>query len=264
MRDKMLNQATTTRIRSPRRARGAVMMETVFITPFIMIMLVLIIYLGWNFRRLAQITNMDRYSVWEEVTPGAPGPDKQGMPQSIRNPRLNEAFYGLNGDLGLTLDELRNNDGYIPRGHELLRNSQTDETFSYFDEFIERNPRAIRERFEATHEHISDMLERMNMSELTRNGQGHSRMNGDWRYVNGIRYNAERDQWEPAHRRVSPGQSLREVFFVDLDDGLEPYVDSNRLAQAIREFYTAYPSYRGPDFDDLDDDVDDDGGGSPF
>ncbi len=224
------------------------MVETVIILPFVMVMLVLIIYLGWNFRRASQITNMDRYAVWEEVTPGSPGPDTQRRQDTIRNPRLNNTFFGLTGDQALTLDEHLDRRDYTPQGHEDLRDMQADETYSYYEEFLERSPTALFERFAATHEHISDMLEQMGMSVLTRNSMGHSRMNGDWRYANGVTFNGARNIWTPAGYRVTPGESLREVFFAEFDDGLEPYDSGgNNLAKAIREFYLSYPEYRGPD-----------------
>jgi len=224
------------------------MAETVLVMPFIMVALALIVYLGWNFRRLAQVTNMDRYEVWESATPGAPGPGRQGMAQEDRNPQLNAAFFGLNNDQALRLNELRNTDNtrYLPRGHRDLRDQQADETYSYFDEFLERNPTGLSQRFSATHNH-SVNTERLGLDDMVRNGLGHSRMNGDWRYANGIRYNSDREVWEPAHRRVAPDEALRAVFFVDLDDGLEPYDDNgNNLAGAIRDFYLAYPAYVGP------------------
>jgi hypothetical protein len=225
------------------------MAETVLVMPFIMVALMLIVYLGWNFRRVAQVTNMDRYAVWESVTPGAPGPDAQHLAQEMRNPRLNNAFFELNGDQANDLDELNanNNNVYLPEGHRDLRDQQTDETYSYFDEFLERNPTGQRQRFSATHSQ-SVNTDLLGLSDLVRNSHGHSRMNGDWRYANGIRYNSDRAVWEPANRRVVPGEALREVFFVDLDDGLEPYDDNgNNLAGAIRDFYLAYPAYVGPE-----------------
>lgn len=244
-----MSKTTPTRPRpAKRRALGAVMMETVFILPFIMVVVVLIIYLGWNFRRMAQVTNMDRYAVWEETTPGSPGPDTQHRIGQMRNPRLNNAFYGLSNDQAIKLDEHQNRRWYYPQGHEDLRDRQVNETYSYFDEFLENNPRARYERFDAKHEQISDALTNMGMSDLTRNDVGHSRMDGDWRYVNGVVYDSRTGKWKPGRRRVTPGSSLREVFFVDLDDGLEPYDSSgNKLAKAIREFYLSYPGYRGPD-----------------
>lgn len=243
-----MNQLNTT-TRYKRRALGAVMAETVLVLPFIMLSIMLIVYLGWNFRRLAQVTNMDRYAVWESVTPGSPGPDVQGVPQDMRNPQLNAAFFGLNGDQANELDELRATQGvrYLPEGHRELRDSQADETYSYFDEFLDRNPTGLRQRFSATHDQ-SVNTDLLGLSDLVRNGNGHSRLNGDWRYLNGIAYNGDREVWQPANLRVVPGQALREVFFVDLDDGLEPYDnDGNRLANAIRDFYLAYPGYVGPE-----------------
>ncbi|MBX2852550.1 MAG: hypothetical protein KTR15_12495 [Phycisphaeraceae bacterium] len=242
----MKRMNTTTRHR--RRTLGAVMAETVLVMPFIMVALMLIVYLGWNFRRVAQVSNMDRYAVWESVTPGAPGPDTQGMAQEVRNPRLNTAFFGLNGDQANDLDELRETDSvrYLPEGHRDLRDQQADETYSYFDEFLERNPTGLRQRFSARHSQ-SVNTDYLGLSDLVRNSHGHSRMNGDWRFANGIAYNSDREVWEPANRRVVPGEALREVFFVDLDDGLEPYDDNdNNLAGAIRDFYLAYPAYVGP------------------
>ena len=222
--------------------------ETVLVMPFIMVALMLIVYLGWNFRRLAQITNMDRYSVWEATTPGSPGPDAQGLIQQDRNPRLNNAFYGLNSDQAVRLNELRDGHVYTPQGHEDLRDRQSDETYAYFEAFLETNPRALRQRFSATHTHDVN-VDLLGLSDLTRNSHGHSRMNGEWRYVNGIRYNGSKGKWEPGSRRVSPGAALRDVFFAELDEGLEPYDNDsdNNLAGAIRDFYFSYPGYRGPE-----------------
>lgn len=243
----MTRKPKTTRYR--RSALGAVMAETVLVLPFIMLALVLIVYLGWNFRRIAQVTNMDRYAVWESVTPGAPGPDAQGLPQDMRNPQLNAAFFGLTGDEANDLDELRDDQGvrYLPEGHRALRDRQADEAFAYFDEFLGRSPAGLRQQFSARHDQ-SVNTELLGLSDFVRNGLGHSRLNGDWRFADGIRFNSERQQWEPGNRQVSPGQSLREVFFINLDDGLEPFdSNGNNLAGAIREFYLSYPGYVGPE-----------------
>jgi len=249
-----MNTKKTTRARRRRSALGAVMMETVFILPFIMVMIVLIMYFGWNYRRMAQVTNMDRYSAWQRATPGSPGPDKNNNDQDDANARLNHTFYDANNDLAQKLVELDRDLGYSPAGHETLRDQQVDETYSYFDKFLEINPRGIIERFEATHGQIVSTPEDFGLDDLTRNAKGHQRLNGDWRYLNGIRYNQEKQRWEPAHRRVSPGESLREVFFAELDDGLESYDNQgNKLARAIREFYLDYPAYGGPDVSDLED-----------
>lgn len=223
------------------------MIETVLILPFIMIVIVLLIYLGWNFRRLALVSNMDRYSVWEQVTPGSPGPDIQRLPREVRNPRLNNAFFGLNNDNALALDEWRRNDGYLPQAHEDLREQQADETYSYFDAFLEDSPRGVRERFVVTHEHLNDALEQMGMTDQMRNRFGHNRLNGDWRYANGIRYAGQDDGWVPSGYRVVPGQALRDVFYAELDDRLEGYDSSgNDIASATRALYRSYPAYRGP------------------
>ncbi|MEO0475687.1 MAG: hypothetical protein AAF085_06940 [Planctomycetota bacterium] len=248
----MNRKQTTTRYR--RSTLGAVMAETVLVMPFIMIAIMLIVYLGWNFRRTAQVTNMDRYAVWESVTPGAPGPDAQGMAQDIRNPRLNNAFFSLNGDQANDLDELRETQGvrYLPEGHRDLRDQQVDETYSYFDEFLERNPTGLRQRFSARHNQSMN-TQLLGLSDLNRNSTGHARLNGDWRFANGVRYNSDKGKWEPGNQRVVPGEALREVFFAEMDDGLERYDDGeNNLAGAIRDFYLAYPGYVGPEIGSRD------------
>ena len=223
------------------------MVETVLVLPFIMVMIVLIVYLGWNFRRLAQATNLDRYVVWEYATPGAPGPGIQGLDRTIRNPQMNHAFYGYTGDEGIRLDENRVFRAYIPEGHEVLRDAQVDETYSYFDEFLENNPAGIRQRMEVEHPQMNRMLANFGMDTDITSREGHHRMRGDWRYANGVRRYDE-NQWEAGGYRVSPGSSLREVFFVELDDGLDPYVSrGNELARVIRDFYLSYPGYLGPD-----------------
>lgn len=237
------------------------MMETVFILPFIMLVVVLLIYLGWNFRRFALVTNMDRYSVWEQVTPGSPGPDIQRRPAEDRNPRLNNTFFELHDDQAVTLDEWRHNDGYRPQAHNDLRDQQADETYSYFDEFLDRNRGGLRERFVAKHEHISDAFEAMGMTDTMRNKKGHNRLHGDWRYANGIRYDADFETWVPSGYRVTPGTALREVFYIDLDERLERYSDNNPLARAIRDFYMSYPAYRGPTVGNANDNSDTPGNG---
>lgn len=242
-------QQATTRYR--RRELGAVMMETVLVMPFIMLALVLIVYLGWNFRRLAQVTNMDRYAVWESVTPGAPGPDTQGLEQPMRNPRLNKVFFELNSDQAVELDELHStgNNRYLPEGHRVLRDQQTDEAYSYFNEFLNRNPRGNRQRFTSTHnQSVNTRL--LDLTDFTRDRHGHSRMNGDWRYLNGIEYDSERDKWQPARPRVSPASSLREVFFAEFDDGLDSLSSDNEYATGVRQFYQSYPPYAGPEIDE--------------
>ena len=242
-----LPTATTRRNpNSARRQRGAAMAETVLVLPFIMFVIVLLVYFGWNFRRLALVTNMDRYAVWEQVTPGSPGPDIQRLQQEVRNPRLNNMFFGLNNDQGLTLDEWARNDGYRPQAHQELLEQQADETYSYFDAFLGASPGGIRERFVISHDHLTDSLDQMGMSDTMRNKFGHQRLNGDWRYANGIRNDSD-DGWVASGYRVAPGNALRDVFFAELDDQLEAYSSNgNTLADAIQAFYSSYPGYRGP------------------
>lgn len=231
--------------RTIRRSRvGAVMAETCLIIPFILVVIVLMIYLGYNFRRLERVTNIDRYEAWRQTTPGSRGP---GQAEPLGHAPLNNAFYGDNSDQARLLTEANNRGRTaIPEAHRTLQQQTTDETFSYLDNFFAASPTGLYERFEARHDQVSPYMESF-LSDMSRTRTGHRRLNGDWRYANGVTYNAEKQKWEPSSYRVTPGSSLREVFFVDLDDGLAPYARTNPLAEAIRDFYTAYPGYRGPD-----------------
>lgn len=231
------------------------MVETVLILPFIMIVIVLLIYLGWNFRRLALVTNMDRYVVWSEVTPGAPGPRPQEFDNlQMRNPHLDAAFFGLNNDGGQRLDELRSGTAYLPQAHQDLLQQQADETYSYFSAFLGSNYAGVRERMTAQHSHITDSLEQMGMEKEMTNRYGHRRLHGDWRFANGVRNGGSVRGWVPddglrdddltTDYRTLPGTALVDVFFAQIDDVLGGY--SNEIAAASRDLYRAYPGYDGP------------------
>ena len=232
--------------RRNRSRLGAVMVETALITPVLMVVIVLVMYLGWNVRRLQRVTNMDRYEAWRQTTPGSRGPTQADL---LGHQPLNDAFYGDVSDQARQLDE-SNGRGRTapPEAYDYLQQLTADETYAYLEEFIASSPTGIYERFEARHDQVSPWLARL-MSDLTRTRTGHRRLNGDWRYANGVTYNASKGRWEPAGRRVAPETSLREVFFVELDEQLEPYARNNELAETIRDFYSAYPPYRGPDIE---------------
>ena len=233
--------------------RGAVMVETVLITFLIMIVVVLFLYLGWSFRRLQRVTNMDRYEAWRATTPVTINP---GLDLGLRvNPRrsadlahqpLNETFYGDIADPARQLTAVDNSRAPVPQAHRLIQEQTTDETPVYLEHFYAASPTGRLERFEARHNQSSPYLAAF-MSDLAATRTGHRRLDGDWRYSNGLAFNAEKDKWEPAGYHVIPRPALREVFFAGLDDALLPYTDDNGLAAGIRDFYTAYPRYRGPD-----------------
>jgi len=227
-----------------RKQRGAVMVETCIILPFLFIIFVLILYIGWNMRRIEKTTMMDRYEVWRQTTPGSQGPAQNNVAQHAQ---LNDAFFGDTGDDAERLShDLSRGRTQIPEAHRLLQQQLSDESFAYYRSFLDASPTGIYERFEAQHRQISPLLART-MSDVTRNPTGHTRLDGDWRFGDGIAFNRDKQKWEPNGRRVVPGTPLREVFFVELDDGLSPYTSSNPLAEAIREFYTRYPAYVGPE-----------------
>ena len=230
-----------------RSARGAVMVETVLVLPIIMVVMVLILYLGWNVRRLEKTTQMDRYVAWRMAMPGTPGP---GPSQEDDHATLNDAFFTLdNNDTATSLSA--NHLNWTRRqyeAHDLLLTQLTEEDFAYYQEFLEEHPATIYVRFQAEHEPFSPLLEQMGMSNATRNGTGFRVRNGDWRFADGIRFSGSLQKWEPGHRRITPHPALRDVFYAQFDDELEPLVQAqNFLAEATQLFYLDYPGYSGPD-----------------
>ena len=239
--------------RHTRSQRGAVMAETVLITFLIMIVVVLLLYLGWTFRRLQRVTNMDRYESWRAVTPMAIAPGQAGLHPNPRravdlaHQPLNDTFYGDIADQARQLTPTDNSRTPVPQAYRLIQDQTTGETFTYLDRFYEITPTGHLEQFEARHEQASPFLAAA-MSNLSRTRTGHRRLDGNWRYSNGLIFNTEKSKWEPAGYRVVPGPTLRESFFTELDNGLDPYITTNDLAATIRDIYAAYPNdYHGPD-----------------
>lgn len=246
----MHTRPTPRRPRNRRRTqRGAVMVETVLIIPVLLVVIVLIMYLGWQVRRLQRVTNMDRYEAWRQTTPGSVGPAQNPLNDHAA---LNNTFYDDVSDQARQLTHAANQGRTAaPEAYDYLQQQTTDETFAYLEDFLDASPTARYERFEARHNQTSPFLARY-MSDLSRTRTGHRRLDGDWRYANGVTYDNAKGRWIPAGYRVSPAEPLRDVFFAEFDDRLRPYVRENRdgvpnLASRIRDFYSAYPSYTGPD-----------------
>lgn len=222
------------------------MVETVLVLPILMVVIVLIVYLGWNLRRLEKVTAMDRYSAWQLAMPGSPGPARDAQSD---HDQLNDAFFADNSDRADELEESYTSiRGPIPDAHELLLTELIEEDFAYFQNFLEDHPATTQQRFNAEHEDISPLLDLMGMSNLTSNRTGHRVLNGDWRFADGIRFNSQTDQWEPGSRRIAPTPALSDVFFAQFDEEITAIANGdNPLATATRDFYTRYPGYTGPE-----------------
>ncbi|MEM1355977.1 MAG: hypothetical protein AAGH88_13975 [Planctomycetota bacterium] len=241
----MLKHAVFNPKSNSRNRRGAVMVETVLIMPVLFVVFVLIFYLGWNIRRLEKTTQMDRYEAWRAAMPGSPGP---GHSHENGHEQMNDAFFtqdtsdtatriGLNASIGRSQYE----------AHDLLLTQLTEEDFAYYQDFIDTHPATVYARFEATHEPFSPMLTELGMSESTRNGTGFRVRNGDWRFADGIRFSSSRQEWEPGNRRITPNPALRNVFYAQFDEELDPLVgNQNPLADATQSLYLSYPGYIGP------------------
>lgn len=228
-----------------RNARGAVMVETVLILPIIMVVIVLIIYLGWNIRRLEKTTQMDRYEAWRMSMPGSPGP---GHSHQTGHEQLNEAFFTNDtGDTATALSTDLTGDFQQYQAHDLLLTQLSEEDFAYYQDFLDSHPATIFARFNADHEPFSPLIERMGLSNATRNRTGFRVRSGDWRFADGIRFNSSDQEWQPGQRSVTPNPALRNVFYAQFDEELSPLVQSqNPLANATQHLYLDYPGYTGP------------------
>lgn len=223
------------------------MVETVMILPVLMVVFVLIVFLGWNIRRLEKTTQMDRYEAWRAAMPGTPGPARNDQDEHAN---MNQAFF--TADSNDTARSLNANVTINRRqyeAHDLLLTQLTEEDFAYYQDFIDEHPATVYVRFEAEHEPFSPLLETIGMSEATRNRTGFRVRNGDWRFADGIRFDGSEQQWVPGARRITPNPALINVFYAQFDEELQPLADgsNNPLASAARNLYRNYPGYRGPE-----------------
>jgi hypothetical protein len=220
------------------RSRGAAMVEAVLVLPFILFILALIIYFGFQMERFQRATMMDRYESWLGAT-RAPGPSAGLDNRGVND--MNRLFFG--GDLADAL--IHEPTPYFPREpHEYWRNTagfNNSQAGTLADDYFDTFPRGRSSRFYVRHDTSIPLYDAFEGPLRHR----HTRMDTDWRFVNGIRFDSE-DGWVPSEPRVTPGDSVREVFYDQFDGRLQVYADENDLAEAIRSFYLNYPGYGGP------------------
>lgn len=78
----------------PRRARGAAMIETVFVAPFLLLLLALVIFFGRMMVQAQHTQVAARHETWRSVT-GAPGPATSHRPEDglLHNWQINDTFF---------------------------------------------------------------------------------------------------------------------------------------------------------------------------
>jgi hypothetical protein len=225
-------------VRRGRLTVGAAMIETILVMPLLLVMLSLILFFGWNFKRLITASSIDRYEAWR-LADHAPGPSSDGWSsgQIVRSfmpsdePRLDRAIF----------------DQYPTDAPEQMQRAAGEihsDAGPLAQRMIDELPLGSGVRFSGRYATTSRFWERLS----TPIRHDHVRLDGDWRFANGIAWNPVKEKWEPWGHRVAIGRLVREELFSEFDNLLDPYVaGDNALARSVREFYTSYPGYSGPE-----------------
>lgn len=234
---------------APARARGAVMVEFVLALPFLVAVLMLVLYFGRGMMRVQHSHVVDRYEAWRVVWDdydlngnfyaNAPGPYPQ---PTIGNPLMNQAFFQ---DKAASVTHRR--DTYFPDDapEELATyaGSFSDEARQLVDRAHDDGsmPGGARVTFTASHTSDASIWERYERPI----SHTHTRIEHEWKFVNGIRKNA--DNWVYAGHGSWMMNAVADTFFTDFDDEMKTLADQdNRLASFLRSIYLQKPGYRGP------------------
>lgn len=242
---------------NPRRARGAAMIEALLVLPVVLFILSLVVYFGFSMERMQREMMMDRYESWRGSA-RAPGPST-GIDANSSTLQLRQTFYA--GDnptvtveptdyfpiepteaLGLAAERLNGRAGAL--------------WSQYFQEF----PRGRSLRFFVSDNSGVPLWDRLFTGSIRHR---HTVMDTDWRFFNFVVQGNEwfddrtgttelvldpaADDRDPGVPTLGPGDAVREVFYSDFDRRLDPLTGNNALAERVQDFYTRYPTYRGPD-----------------
>ncbi len=218
-------------------ASGTAMAETVLVLPFVLVVLALLFFFGMSFSRVERGAVMDRYEAWRHVA-RAPGPAAGGD-----DAVLNSLAYGGNA---ATLDITRTRD-FPPDAtelwHEAAANANAD-AGPLVQGMLDQLPTGVRVTQHVKHASTVPLYQKL----MGTVHHQHTRLDGDWRFVNGI---TKKDgKWQPAPPHVHNVAVLRDQYLLDFEKALKPHLDAeNRLAQILHTYYTASPDYAGPDVD---------------
>ncbi|MEX2216234.1 MAG: hypothetical protein WD768_19140 [Phycisphaeraceae bacterium] len=226
----------TTTPRHLRRTRGTAMAESLLALPFLMLILLFIIYFGRNSVRVQRTHVVDRYEAWREAGHG-PGPradDVRGHPQ------INDAFFANKSDsIG------HSGSGYFPpeapQRWADYAGQRLPEAGELAQEMIDDLARGRTAHFSTRFDSKNKILETFNGPiNATHTVQGN-----DWKYVNGFKHRGEAyDQTGPYSSNLP---AVRDIFYEDWDQSLESMSDqSNPFAKVLRGLYLDLPGYRGP------------------
>lgn len=214
--------------------RGAAMTETVLVLPIVLVVLALLLMLGRSMARLHSVSIMDRHEAWRQVA-HAPGPGT-GAGQG----QLNDAF--LRGEAERIEAQV---DGYFPETPRRWRVNAAEqysgEAGALAEDAMARWPRGRRVRFATTFGSSMPLEGELGLTGPMRHG--HVRMENEWKFVNGLRYDSADVRWVPTGPRVSVMGVLGDRYLEALDQRLTV---GNEVAEVIRGLYARVPGYGGP------------------
>jgi hypothetical protein len=236
------NRKTTTkppksRTRNRVRSKGTAMVESLLALPFIMLILLFIMYFGRNSTRIQRVRVMDRYEAWQTAGHG-PGPS---VNHHRGHSHMNDTFFehtaasiGHSGNNGFP-DDAR--DRWVQEVGSI--HDQAGELAQAMHDNMASGTTA---HFSTSFAHSNKLLKRFAGSiKHTHTVQDH-----DWKFVNGFgRGGGPWDQRGPGANNLD---SLRDVFYDDWDNTLDGMGDSgNGMADMLRSLYLSSPGYRGPE-----------------
>lgn len=229
---------TTTHLPGPLRSRhGSAMMETVLVLPFLVFILLLVMFFGRGVARVQHTQVMDRYEAWR-LAAQSPGPSAN---QNEGNPQMNILFFG---EAAKSIDF--NSSNYFPTDAPVSLQSAgqqfSTDTGALVDLAYQNFARGVRVEFKTSHQTDTRLWQRFEVP-IT---HSHTRLDHDWKFVNGWR--VQNNQWEPNGTgpwMLSP--PVRDLFFQRFDNDMTAMVNQgNQLAAILQSVYSARPAYVGP------------------
>lgn len=212
--------------------RGTALFEALLALPFIMLILLFVVYFGQGSVRVQRTQVMDRYQAWQEAGHG-PGPSANDL---RGNTQLNDTFYDNTGD-GIRHS---GHQGFPTHGIDRwIDDTRTfdDDAGQLAEEMHEQMARGRHAHFNVHFEHNNKLLQKFEGPIR----HGHTVQDHDWRYRNGYPRGAGAyDLRGPGADNLDP---LKDTFYLDFHDALP----DNAMSDMIKGLYLGNPTYRGPE-----------------
>lgn len=232
------------------------MIEGLLVLPFVLFILSLVVYFGFSMERMQRQMMTDRYEAWRGAS-RAPGPSMDTEPGSSTR-ELAETFYA--GDNPTVTAEATDFFPVEPNNDLGQAATALDEGAGrLWNQYFSQFPRGRSLRFFVSDNSGVPLWDRLFVGSIVHR---HTVMDTDWRFFNQVvKDNLWYDDRDGQTKNVpeqadpppadfpilGPANAVREVFYSDFDRRLDPYTSDNALAERLQDFYTTYPTYRGPE-----------------